>query len=104
MNTTPRDTTPTKTRRSPRQRTPTEPRGYTKAHTEFQEKARLWLLSRPGKQMQVPGDLARIVALGLPCRTCGNLIFKPDTDGHTVTWQQVTSGHWASGIIATCGA
>ena len=103
MNTTPGDTTTTKGRRSPRQRAG-EPRGYTRAHTEFEDKARLWLLGRPGKQMQVPGDLAKIVALGLPCRTCGNVIFRPDTEGHTVTWQQVTSGHWASGIIATCTA
>lgn len=103
MNTTPRDATPTKTRRSPRPRTPTEPRGYVKARAEFEDKARQWLLGRPGKQMNVPGDLRLITALGVPCQKCGNLVYRSGTDGHTVTWlPKPPAGHWASAIIATC--
>ena len=115
MNTTPGDTTDTPAgtarKRAPRQRAknsaPSQPKGYATARAEFERRAQDWLLSRPGRTMQMPQDLAAVVALGVPCRTCGAVIYRQGTAGHTIEWQpSARSGdpglHWSTGITAYC--
>jgi hypothetical protein len=90
-------------RRAPRPRTsPAEPKGYARARTEFEGRAQDWLLSRPGKAMDVPGDLHLVARRGVPCRNCGALIYRDGDAGHTIEWNRTSGRHWASGITASC--
>lgn len=116
MNTTEKDATDNKTkpvrRRTPRPRaadtpkTAALPAGYAKARTAFETRAQDWLLDRPGRSMRIPDDLRLIAGLGVPCSTCGNLIYRDRDSGHTIVWKQKAKGdpggHWASGITASC--
>jgi hypothetical protein len=107
-----RDTTDTGRRRAPRQRSSPEPRGYAKARTAFEERAQDWLLERPARTMYLPENLHLFTALGVPCSTCGSLIYRGGDAGHTVglTLQFPGSArdnrnpgrHWAAAITAFC--
>lgn len=88
--------------KAPRQRRAAGPAGYAKARDEFEGRAQDWLLSRPGRTLMMPDDLAGVVALGVPCRTCGAAVYRNGSGGHEVTWRR-EPGHWASGIVAVCG-
>ncbi len=92
-------------RRAPRQRrtatAPARPKGYEKARLAFEARAQDWMIGRPNRLVNLPEDLRRIVTLGVPCQTCGNLIDRFD-GSHQVTWSRQPGEHWAAGIIAVC--
>lgn len=94
------------TRRSaPRPRRPaTTPRGYAKAHAEFQARAQEWLRTRADNLVRLPEDLLAIARLGIPRRTCGNLIYRAGagSDHHSIDWSRLPGEHWAAGITASC--
>src|SRR4051812_20124844 len=104
------DTTTTTAPRQRRKRTPvpaatfTEPDGYAAAHRRFEVDAQQLLLGRPDRTIMMPDDLAAVVALGLPCRTCGASVYQDGDANHTVRWtrDQEKQLHWAAGITATC--
>jgi hypothetical protein len=104
MNTTQSETADTKAkRRPPRQRAaPAEPRGYARARAAFEGRAQDWLLDRPGRLMVLPDDLPKVVALGVPCRTCGALVYRYGDAGHTISWTRQSVPHWAAAITASC--
>lgn len=117
MNTTGKDTPDTKARpagaRAPRPRAAARPAGtatssgYAAARTKFEARAQRWLLERPGRVMQMPDDLRPVTALGVPCQTCGNLVYRDRDAGHTIEWTPKRpgdgAGHWAAGLTAWCG-
>ena len=80
------------------------PKGYPRAHGAFETRAQDWLLGRSGRLVRLPEDLLAIAALGIPCRTCGNLIYRAGTgsDRHSIDWSRQPDGHWAAGITASC--
>ncbi len=80
------------------------PKGYSKARVEFQARAQDWQRSRPGRLVRLPEDLLAIAKLGIPCQTCGSLIYRAGagTDRHAIGWAPTDGGHWAGGITATC--
>jgi hypothetical protein len=89
---------PAKRTSAPRQRAAAPP-NLDRLREEFHEKARVWLLGRPGRTMQMPADLSGVVSLGVPCNGCGFLIYQDRQGGHRVQWRRAEQGkHWASGI------
>ena len=99
MNTTEKDTKTT--RRTPRQRSG-EPRGYARAHAQAKERAQQWLLAKPDRRVDLPGELAAVVKLGWPCQTCGALVYRDRDAGHVVQYRRQQGGHWTAGITVTC--
>lgn len=100
------DTTDTRPGQPPRQRRngPTEPKGYAKARTGFEQRAQDWLLARPARIMCLPEDLHLVAALGVPGTRCGALIYRDRDAGHTIVWDPGAAGrHWAAAITAVCG-
>lgn len=92
--------------RAPRQRaTPGDrpPKGYAKARLLFEASAQRLLLSRPGRVMNLPEDLTKVIALGVPCLRCGASVYSWHGAGHRIEWKIATGKHWASGITASCG-
>ena len=89
--------------RAPRQR---RHRGATaKQLTEFQARAQIWLLGRPGKMVRLPDELLTIAAaIGIPCRTCGKLIYRAGAgaEHHSIDWSPAPGQHWAASITASC--
>jgi hypothetical protein len=77
------------------------PAGYEKARSEFLDRAQGWLRGRPGRQVNMPTDLAAVASLGVPCSKCGALIYRDRDAGHRINWKREPS-HWAAGITATC--
>lgn len=106
MATTTKDTTDNKPRtRTPRPRSaagPAEPKGYAKARADFEARAQDWLLARQERTMTIPDDLHLAAARGVPCRTCGALIYRHGDAGHTIEWIRTSGTHWAAGITAAC--
>jgi hypothetical protein len=92
------DTTDTKIKKKSTRRGPA---GYGKARTEFQVRAQRWMLGRPGRVFTMPDDLRAVTALGVPCETCGALIYRDGDAGHRVSWRE-DPVHWADGVTATC--
>lgn len=61
----------------------------------------------------MPADLHLVAALGVPCSSCGALVYRNGDAGHTISWKPTASWsarnsggpddrHWATGITATC--
>lgn len=78
---------------------------FTKQQDAYQARAQTWLLSRPDKQVDLPGQLNLVVAIGVPCPDCKKLIHRHGELGHTARWVRAVGGaHWASGITVSCKA
>jgi hypothetical protein len=96
-------------RRAPRPRTGSETKTtarttwYDREFAGFIGRAQTWLLSRPGKQVNLPKQLNLVAAIGIPCRDCKTVIHRQGESGHTVRWVRAEKGgHWASGITVSC--
>lgn len=68
----------------------------------FERRAQEWMLGRPGRQVELPGELGEVVRLGVPCGTCGEVVHLPRSERHTVSYRPASGGHWTAGITAEC--
>ena len=90
-------------KKTTRTRRPAKATRHQQARAQFHDRAAQWLRAQPGKQMRMPEQLAAVVALGVPCPTCDELVRRDRQNGHQIEWNPTAPGHWAAGITAVCG-
>jgi hypothetical protein len=72
------------------------------------ERAGAWATARAasaGEPVAVvwPRDMTVVVALGVPCGDCGELVYRQGEGGHTVRFAVAEGRPWAELVTAHCG-
>jgi hypothetical protein len=74
----------------------------------WRERADAWATARAGSAgvpvaVVWPRDMAVVVALGVPCDDCRELVYEQGQSGHRVRVAVEDGRHWAELVTATCG-